>query len=309
MIMLNAENNAETLQSDTTAIILTYNEEKHIKRCILSINQYVKKIIIIDSFSKDETVKIAKKYNAEVAQINLDNMSKYLNWGLNNIKITTNWILRIDADEFFTRELGKQVVKNLKIYNQDISGISVNRKFIFLKKDINFGGTFPHKTLRIWRTGKGKCQDVWMDEQIIVDGKVVHIDESLIDHNLNKLSWWIKKHKTYSIRESINYLLKKNDSQLNIESSVDNTKLKQGKKMKIYYKFPIFIRPIFLFLYSYVIKFGFLNGWQGFVLCILQVLWFRFLVDINILQTERIIKKQKLSLQEAIKLKYGYEKI
>ena len=56
MDMLNTENNTEILQSDTTAIILTYNEEKHIERCILSINQYVKKIIIIDSFSKDETV-------------------------------------------------------------------------------------------------------------------------------------------------------------------------------------------------------------------------------------------------------------
>ena len=65
MNMLNTENNTEILQSDITAIILTYNEEKHIERCILSINQYVKKIIIIDSFSKDETVKIAKKYNNE----------------------------------------------------------------------------------------------------------------------------------------------------------------------------------------------------------------------------------------------------
>ena len=63
--MLNTENNTEILKSDTTAIILTYNEEKHIERCILSINQYVKKIIIIESFSKDETVKIAKKYNNE----------------------------------------------------------------------------------------------------------------------------------------------------------------------------------------------------------------------------------------------------
>lgn len=309
MDMLITENNTEILKSDTTAIILTYNEEKHIERCILSINQYVKKIIIIDSYSKDETVKTAKKYNAEVLQNHFINHSKQLNWGLNNIKITTNWILRIDADEFFTKELGKQLVKNLKIYNQDISGISVNRKYIFLKKKINFGGTFPHKTLRIWRTGKGKCQDIWQDEQIIVDGKVVHIDENLIDHNLNKLSWWIKKHKTYAIRESINYLLKKNDSQLNMESSVDNTKLRKEKKMKIYYKFPIFIRPIFLFFYSYIIKFGFLNGWQGFVLCTLQALWFRFLVDINIWQMERIIKKQKLSLKEAVKLKYGYEKI
>ena len=51
--MLNTENNTEILQSDITAIILTYNEEKHIERCILSISQYVKKIIIIDSFSSE----------------------------------------------------------------------------------------------------------------------------------------------------------------------------------------------------------------------------------------------------------------
>ena len=57
----------------------------------------------------------------------------------------------------------------------------------FLKKEINFGGTSPHKTLRIWRNGKGKCEDVWLDEQIIVDGKVFHINENIIDDNLNKL--------------------------------------------------------------------------------------------------------------------------
>ena len=50
---------------------------------------------------------------------------------------------------------------------------------------------FPHKILRIWRNGKGKCEDAWMDEHIIVDGEVIHINEDIIDENLNNLNWWM----------------------------------------------------------------------------------------------------------------------
>ena len=307
--MFNRENNIKILQSDITAIILTYNEEKHLERCIVSINQFVKKTIIIDSFSNDETIKIAKKYNTEILQNNFINQSKQFIWGLNNIKITTDWILKIDADEYFTENLTKQVVEKLKINDLNISGISINRKIKFLKKEINFGGTSPHKTLRIWRNGKGRCEDVWLDEQIIVDGKVFHINENLIDDNLNKLSWWVKKHKTYAIREAISYLSMKNNSEESMKSSLDKSRLRKYLKMKIYYKFPIFIRPILLFLYSYLIKLGFLNNWQGLVFYILQVLWFRFLVDINIYQIRKTIKKLNVSLSEAIKIRYGYEKI
>ena len=135
--MLNENINSST--TDISAIILTYNEEKHIERCILSIREFVKKIIIIDSFSTDDTINIAKKYNAEIYQKKFVNHSKQINWGLKNIKFNTEWILRIDADEYLTHELKQKVSEKLKINSEEISGITVNRKVRFLNKDINLG--------------------------------------------------------------------------------------------------------------------------------------------------------------------------
>jgi glycosyltransferase involved in cell wall biosynthesis len=304
--MFNREDNTIIIQPNITAIILTYNEEKHLERCILSISQCVKRIVVIDSFSSDRTINIAKKYNVEILQNHFINQSKQLNWGLNNIEIKTDWILRIDADEFFTDQLKKKIIIELKNNNQNYDGITINRKIKFLKKKINFGGTSPHKTLRIWKTGKGYCDDAWIDEQIEVKGGVRHIDEYLIDHNLNNLSWWLNKHKNYAIKEAINYLLTK-DNASNTKLSKDQSKKNKYYKINIYYKFPMFVRPFFLFFYNYVIKLGFLSSWQGFIFYFFQVLWFRFLVDVNINQIKKMMKVQKITLSEAIKIKYGYE--
>ena len=93
---------------------------------------------------------------------------------------------KIDADEFLTDELKKQISTKINHENHEISGISFNRKVRFFNKDINFGGVSPHKTLRLWQTDKGKCEEAWMDEQIIVSGIVSHINENLIDRAISQ---------------------------------------------------------------------------------------------------------------------------
>ncbi len=293
---------------DITAIILTYNEEKHIERCLNSIKEFAKKIIVIDSFSKDNTLDIAKKYNVNILQNYFINQSKQINWAINNIKFETQWILRIDADEYLTDKLKKEVTKKIEFDSQKISGITVNRKVRFFNKDINYGGVSPHKTLRIWKTGKGYCEEAWMDEQIVVDGNVYYINENLIDENLNNLSWWIKKHKSYALREAINYLsLKENISDKYFHN--DPSKVNKRYKIKFYYKFPKYLRPLLLFLFNYIIRFGFLCGWQGLKFYFLQSLWFRFFVDLNISKIRKLMKTRNITLTQVIKEKYGYEKI
>ena len=300
--------NSNTLKSDITAIILTYNEEKHIERCILSIKEIVKKIIVIDSFSTDNTVNIAKKNDAEIFKNNFVNQSRQVNWALKNVKFSTKWILRIDADEILTEELKKKMSEKINIENHEISGISFNRKVRFFNKDINFGGVSPHKTLRLWQANKGKCEEAWMDEQIIVNGKVQHINEYLIDSNLNDFSWWLEKHKKYAIREAINFLINKKNMNQSMQPE-DQSKINKYYKLKVYYKLPIFIRPFLLFIYNYFLKLGFLSSWQGLVFYFFQVMWFRLMVDVNIHQIEKIIKERNFSLAEAINEKYGYEQI
>ena len=80
--MTNNNNSLKILPSDITAIILTYNEEKHIERCINSIKYTAKIIVIIDSYSNDNTLNILKKHNVEILQNKFINQSKQLDWGI-----------------------------------------------------------------------------------------------------------------------------------------------------------------------------------------------------------------------------------
>ena len=303
--MASNNDNLKILPSDITAIILTYNEEKHIERCLLSVKNTAKRIIIIDSYSTDNTLNILKKHNVEILQNKFITHSKQLSWGIENATIKTNWILRLDADEVLTKALIKKVSEILKSYPSEISGITMNRQLIFLGKKINFGVGFPHATLRIWKNGKGKYDDSWIDEHVIVDGKIIHIDEDIIDENLNNLNWWINKHKSYAIREAINFLLTKNILK-QYGSNIDNFSHLNKKKMKsrIYYKLPVILRPLILFLYSYFFRLGFLNGWQGFVFHFLQEFWYRLLVDFKILEFKKLMKNKHLTLEQVVKSKY-----
>lgn len=296
--------NKSNISLDLTAIILTYNEEKHIKRCILSLKKIAKKIVIVDSYSKDKTIKIARKHNVKIYKNKFLNHSQQVNWALSNIKFKTKWILRIDADEYLTIDLKKNLIRLFNKINKNISGIIINRKVKFLNKEINFGGTSPHQTLRIWKSGYGKCENVLMDEQIIVKGKTIHIDGFLIDENLNSLLWWIAKHKKYAIREAINYYLV-NENAYNNYTSKNKSRVKKYLKHNLYYKLPIFIRPVILFFYNFIIRLGFFTGWQGWLYCILQTFWYRFLVDLNILKINKLIKNNKIHLNDVKNIKYN----
>ena len=268
---------------DITVIILTYNEQLHLGRCIKSVKKFVKQVIVIDSHSNDKTLEICKKYKVRIYKNKFINQAIQMNWALKNVNIQSKWIFRIDADEI-TDKFFFYKIKDIIINNRNISGIIIKRKIKFLNKLINYGLTSPHKTLRIWKNKKGKYQNISVDEQVEVKGKIVLCEAIIVDHNLNSFSWWLNKHRNYALREAESYFLyKKNFNNKRIHNQ-DYSKIRQIKKHKVYYRLPIFIRAIILFLYSYIFKLGFLSGVRGLIFYFFQTLWYRMLVDLIILK-------------------------
>jgi glycosyltransferase involved in cell wall biosynthesis len=278
-----------------TVVILTFNEEIHIERCIRSALGITDNIIVIDSYSTDDTLKILKKYKIKVHQNKFIHQAAQINYALKNIKIKTKWIFRLDADEIIEKKFIKDFDKNLNFVKSDISGLDVNKNLIFMGKAINFGGIYPQKVVRIWRNGEGKYIDTWMDEHVVLKNKKSFINVFIADHNLNNFSWWVKKHKQYARREAIDYLIHKNQK---------NYYYKKSKK--IYYQFPMLIRPVMYFFYRYFFKFGFLNSWQGLIFDLFQGFYYRFCVDICIGKITIFSHVKKISLKKAIKILYGY---
>ena len=300
------------MKSLISVIILTYNEEIHLSRCLNSVKEITNKIYIVDSFSEDSTLKIAAKYDAKIFQNKWINYSKQFNWALEKLPIETEWIMRLDADEYLTNDLQEEIKNRLSNLENDITGVVLKRRVYFMNKWIKRGGYYPTYLLRIWRNGLGKCEERWMDEHIkLSSGKTIVFNNDIVDDNLNNLTWWTDKHNSYATREAID-LLNTRYSFFRFDSIAADEMNSQDKKKRwvkenFYSKLPLFIRPFLYFLYRYFFKFGFLDGKEGLVWHFLQGFWYRFLVDAKIYQIESLAKKNKKPIPEIIKKHYGIE--
>lgn len=281
------------MNNTISAIILTYNEEKHIARCINSLRGICEEIFVIDSFSQDRTIEIAKELGAKVYQHSFENQARQFNWAINNCSIASNWIWRVDADEYIEPALAEKVVVSLPHVASDVNGIYVNKKIVFMGRPLLHGGWYPAQQIKIIRKGYGASEDKWMDEHLIIfSGTTISIDGDQTDENLNDLSWWTQKHNNYSSREAINMLLMEygmDNQNKEVQSKFWGTDAERKRWLKMkYIKVPLFLRPFINFIIRYILKAGFLDGKQGFIWYFLQGFWYRFLVDAKIYE----IKKQ-----------------
>jgi glycosyltransferase involved in cell wall biosynthesis len=293
-----------------SVIILTYNEEKHIERCIRNAQNFSNKIFLVDSYSSDRTVEMAEALGAKVHQNKWENnYARQFNWGLQNLPITTEWVFRLDADEYLSEELIEEIGNKFPKLSSEVSGVIFERKMIFLEKLIN-KGMIQMNMLRLFKYGYGQCEDRWMDEHIILSkGITAEFQHYFVDHNLNSLGWWTNKHNGYSIREAIDLL----DYELNLtENEIENNFLsldaanKRRKKLK-YAKLPLFWRSFYYFMYRYFIKFGFTQGKEGFLWHFLQGWWYRTLVDAKIYEIKKYCGNDVLKIKEYIKDNYHIE--
>ncbi len=294
---------------DITVIILTFNEEKHIGRCIKSLLPFTDKIFIVDSFSTDKTVEIAEALGAKVAQNPWVNYAQQFNFGIKNNPFNTKWLMRMDADEYVLPELATEINENLTGMPADVSGIYIKRRVIFMEKWIKQGGYYPIWLMRIWRNGHGICEETWMDEHIkLSEGRTIQFQHDLVDHTLNNLTWWTQKHNLYAIREVIDLLnIKYNfKNQETVEPNLWGTQEERKRYLKIKYaSVPLFTRPVCYFLYRYFLKLGFLDGTKGFVWHILQGFWYRFLVDAKMYEVYHRVGNDKKAIVEFFKSEYG----
>lgn len=269
-------------------IILTFNEEIHLKRLIDNISLLTNKIYVVDSFSTDSTIAILNDNNIIFQQNKFINHSKQINFAMDTLPFNTTWIMRIDADEIIPESLVDELKHTLLLHeNSLVNGFYMNRKVIFLGKELNFGSLNPMWLLRIWRKGEGFSNEKWMDEKIVLKHpKTLKLSNVFFDKNLNNLTWWTQKHNLYANREAIEILKEKYLSTYKNDEKASNRDIILFNLKSIYNRLPKFLRPILLFLYSYIVRLGILDGYPGLVWNTLQVFWYRFLVDCKVYEIE-----------------------
>jgi glycosyltransferase involved in cell wall biosynthesis len=302
------------IKADISVIILTYNEEIHIERCIKSALKIANRICIVDSFSNDNTFLIANQFKIDFYQNKFINQANQFQWALNNCNINTEWVLKLDADEYFTDDLINEITIKLPLLPDNISGIYFNLRQYYLDKWIKFGGRYPLKLLRLWKFTKGIMEQRLMDEHIkITEGESISFKHDFIHDNLNTLTWMISKHNNYAIREAIAQLneefnLSVKDEFLDKKQILKNsTHRTRFFKNVIYSKRLLLFRSLLYFLYRYFILFGFLDGKEGLIYHFLQGFWYRFLVDAKIIEIKHLALKKGINIMQAIEDYSGYK--
>jgi glycosyltransferase involved in cell wall biosynthesis len=298
--------------SNLSVVILTYNEEKHIARCIESLLPITRDIFIVDSYSTDRTVEIATALGAKVYQNKWPgNHAIQFQWGLDNCPIATEWVMKMDSDEYILPELADEIHHKIDRLEDSTAGIYIKRRVNFMDRWIKHGSYYPIWLLRIWRYKQGKIEERWMDEHIkLSSGNTVQFENDLVDDNKNNLSWWTEKHNNYATREAVDILnilhgFIKYDE---VEPNLWGTQEQRKRWLKIRYaSLPLFVRPVLYFHWRYFFKLGFLDGRQGLVWHFLQGFWYRFLVDAKIYQIHHIAKKENKSLKQVIKDDFGLD--
>ncbi len=289
---------------DLTVVILTKNEEKNLRKCIESFHGVAKRFVIVDSGSTDGTEMLCQQLNNELNTIGASlnfyvhhwtSYADQLNWGLENTGITTEWAMRMDADEELLEDLAREIDEKLDKLQEPVNGVILRRRTIFMGKWIRHGGRYPELLLRIFRTGKARCEMKIMDEHMILsEGTMVTFEYDLMDNNQKDLDWWTSKHNWYSNREVLDHQLSREGDALQDEGgSSKQARIKRIIKNSGYYKLPKFFRAHLYYLYRYWIRLGFLDGTEGRIYHFLQAYWYRFLVDAKMYQCEKTGTKMK----------------
>lgn len=289
-----------------SAVILTYNEEIHIDRCLRSIIDVVDEIIIMDSGSSDKTIEICNKYHNCISYFNeWINYSRQFNYAVS--KTNFDWVLRIDADEILNPKLISSIMFFKNSVNVNFDCYYFDRYMTFLRGEVHFGGVFPSKVVRLFNKNLCSIEDRWMDEQIKTSGTYGFMEGKLIDDNKNNLTWWIDKHNNYANREALEFLLKKYKID-NIDSVAKFTIFKRDSlrrylKENIYYKIPSSLR-VFLYYYIYrmTINLGFLDTKKGRLFHYYQGYVYRNMVEAKIYEFDEMISRNNDFKQTAKKV-------
>lgn len=221
-----------------TAIIPTLNEEIHIEEAIKSVD-FADEIIIIDSFSTDNTVKIAENYNVKIIKRKFDDFSSQKNFAIR--KSTHDWIYVLDADERVTPKLKEEILEAIKDPKGHV-GFNVRRSFYFAGRHIKYGGCQRDKVVRLFL--KEHCTYKGLVHETITTEKKIGFFKNRLEHfSYKNYDHYISKMNHYALLRAEQYL-------------------KENKQINLYH---IIIKPAARFVIHYFLRLGFIDGFPGFI--------------------------------------------
>ena len=295
--------------TNVVVVILTGNEELHLVRCLERLDLLKPgQVVVVESQKGDDTHEVAmatakklgwscvsvddSSWEASVGKTRLDlawhdwpgNQAEQFNWALDNLEIEGEWILRLDADEYLTPELVEEL-KGLLTSSASFNGVELplarTWRGTLLKHEAG------HVVIpRIFRRGYGRYEQREMDEKLVIEGEVVRTKNCFVDDNLKSFDWWKAKHRAYAKKEARSDLVEAERIQGQDPASLTPSQRNKAK----YRKLPLFVRPFIYALYRYFAWGVWKDGWAGLDWTLWQGLWYRWIVDCEIVKLRKGVK-------------------
>lgn len=271
-----------------TLIVTTRNEEQNIESCLLSARGLMDQIIVVDSESADDTVRIASRH-AEVVSLPYDHtkiIPWIYQWALDNLEIRNEWVMILEADQRLTEELKAELAALFSRGRIPESGFYVRRRQVFRGRPLRFGGYGSKYMLKLFRRDAGQLDAEETDTRVYVKGSVGRLSSPIIEENRkeDEILFYLQKHLRYAevfAREEL--LRRREKGNWKTAPALFGTPDQRVLWMKnLYFRLPLYVRPFLYFFYRYVILLGFLDGKTGSVFHFLQAFWFRLVMDIRI---------------------------
>lgn len=228
-------------QNKLSAIVPTFNEEANLPDCLNSL-QWVDEILVVDSFSDDNTVEIAQKYGARVLQNEYNSHASQRNWAIN--QAVYEWILLLDADERVTPELQTEI-QNLLNNNPVHDAYWIRRRNFYLGYEIKYSGWGNDYLGRLFKKSKGKIEEWGFHGELVSDKNNGKLKHAFLHYSYKNSDEIFDKIKVYAKGGA--------EQMKNI-----------GKKSSY---IQIVSRPLWAFCYNYFFRWGFLDGIPGLMVC------------------------------------------
>jgi glycosyltransferase involved in cell wall biosynthesis len=281
-----------TASVPVSVLVPTLDEELNLPECLASL-EWADEVFVVDSFSHDRTVEIARARGASVAQHTFESYSRQKNWALDTLPLRNEWVLIVDADERVTPELRCEIPRVLTAADA-CDGYYLNRRFIFLGQWIRHAGWYPSWNLRLFRHRLGRYDDREVHEHVVLDGRVGYLRSDLLHLDRRDLEAYVARHNRYSTLEAAARLKAERDAperaRLPVSLLASPVQRKRFVRERVWPKVPA--KPLALFVYMYVLRRGFLDGRAGLALCLFHAFQ-EFMVGLKLTELRRLSSSPK----------------
>ena len=255
-----------------SVMIFTLDEEIHLPSCLAAL-AWCDDVIVVDSFSRDRTEAVAREHGARFFQHRFEGFGSQRNWALDETTPRHDWVLVLDADERVTPELVDEMRRVLRAPLDDVGAFRLRRRFYMWGRWLRYSSLYPNWVVRVVHRDRVRYVNRGHAETQEVRGAIRELEHDLIDENLKGIDEWFERQGRYARKEAEHELAEEGRASGGIWSRLASRDplVRRAALKRLAWRMPG--RPLAYFLYSYIVRRGFLDGRDGLVFCVMKSIY------------------------------------